>query len=315
MSANVETCYLAKTPAWHNLGTVTKEAKTSKDALEISGLNWKVGQQNVFLPGSTEPIEGYLANVRESDNSVLGIVTPTYKIIQNEEAFSFMDSIIGEGDFDVTYESAGSLNYGKKIWLLAHLPATKILDDEVVPYMVLSNSHDGLSSIQVAMTPTRVCCANTLAIAFNGAKRTWSIRHMGAIEDKKREAIQTLNLASKYMGNLNIQAEKYQQKKVSQEMLDEILQMVFPIEDDASERKARNISDLKNNVIDLYITTEDIKKFKGTAWGLYNAFADFASHMKPRRKTKTFSEKLFEGFISGRNILETAQKAIDTVIA
>jgi len=315
MSANVETCYLAKVPAWHGQGVVTNEAKTSKEALEISGLNWTVEKQPIFLAGSPEPIEGNVANVRSSDNSVLGIVSDKYKIIQNEEAFSFMDSIIGEGDFDVTYESAGSLNHGKKIWLLAHLPATKILDDEIVPYMVFTNSHDGTSAIQVAMTPTRVVCQNTLSISLNEAKRVWSVRHMGNIESKKHEAIATLNLASKYMERMNLTAEEYQQKIVNAEMLNEIIEMVFPLDPLDTERKSRNVNELRNIFTDIYTTTEDIKKFSGSAWGVYNAFADMASHMKSKRQSATFNENVFNGFITGRNILEVAQKAIDKVVA
>jgi len=314
MSANVESCYLAKVPAWHGIGKITDEAKTSVEALRLAGLDWKVKQENVFLADGRE-IEGARANVRDSDNSVLGIVSDKYKIVQNEEAFSFMDSIIGEGDVEVTYESAGSLNYGKKIWLLAHLPAKKILDDEIVPYIVFTNSHDGTSAIQVAMTPTRVVCQNTLTLALNSAKRTWSVRHMGNIEAKKHEAIATLNLASKYMDRMNLTAEEYQQKIVTTEMLNDIIQLVFPIDPLDSERKERNVTALRNTFFDIYSTTEDIKKFSGSAWGVYNAFADMASHMKSQRKSDSYQENVFNGFITGRNILEVAQKAIERVAA
>lgn len=315
MSANVETCYLSKEPAWHNCGIVTPEAKTSREALEIAGLNWKVNQEPIFLANQGDAIQGMVANVRDSDGSVLGVVSDHYKVVQNEDAFSFMDSIIGEGEAEVTYESAGSLNHGKKIWLLAHLPATKILDDEIVPYMVFSNSHDGSSAIQVTMTPTRVVCANTLSIALRDSKRTWSARHMGNIESKKLEAIHTLKLASKYMEGLNVKAEFYEQASISQSILNDIIEMVFPIEINASERKAKNVYELRNTFIDIYTTTDDIKKFNGTAWGVYNAFADMASHLKPQRKSESFSEKLFEGFITGRNLLSSAQDAIEKVLA
>ena len=44
-----------------------------------------------------EPINGYKANVRETDNKVLGVVTDRYKVVQNFEAFAFTDALLGEG--------------------------------------------------------------------------------------------------------------------------------------------------------------------------------------------------------------------------
>lgn len=61
--------------------------------------------------------------------------------MQNEEAFAFTDTLLGEG---VTYETAGSLQEGRKVWLLAKLPQRYIISgDEITPYLVFSNSHDG----------------------------------------------------------------------------------------------------------------------------------------------------------------------------
>lgn len=65
---------------------------------------------------------GYKANVRSSDNKVLGVVSDKYRIVQNADAFAFTDALIGG---DVHYETAGSLLDGKKIWLLAKLPIPK----------------------------------------------------------------------------------------------------------------------------------------------------------------------------------------------
>ena len=49
---------------------------------------------------------------------MLGVVTDRYKVIQNEEAFAFTDTLLGEG---VRYETAGSLQEGRRVWMLARL--------------------------------------------------------------------------------------------------------------------------------------------------------------------------------------------------
>lgn len=92
-------------------------------------------------------LEGYKANVRDSDRKVLGVVTDRYKIVQNEEAFSFTDALLGEG---VRYETAGSLQGGKSVWLLAHLPHEYIISGErISPYLLFSNTHDGSGAVKV----------------------------------------------------------------------------------------------------------------------------------------------------------------------
>ena len=103
MSANVETMFSVREKPWHGLGTIVMEAPTSADALRLAGLDWKVVQEPVYT-GNQEPIKGYKANVRSSDRKVLGVVSDRYKVVQNTDAFSFTDELLGKG---VRYETAG----------------------------------------------------------------------------------------------------------------------------------------------------------------------------------------------------------------
>lgn len=150
----------------------------------------------MWLNGGYEPIPGYKANVRSSDNKVLGVVSDKYRIVQNADAFAFTDALIGG---DVHYETAGSLLDGKKIWLLAKLPDSEICGDKTEPYVCFSNTHDGSGAVRVCMTPVRVVCNNTLNLALNTAQRAWSVRHVGDISTKLVEAQQCLEMAGKYM--------------------------------------------------------------------------------------------------------------------
>ena len=114
MAANVETMMYVREKPWHGLGTEVSEAPTSADALRLAGLDWEVQQKSIQVCGGSK-IENYKANVRSTDGAVLGVVSDSYKIVQNADAFSFTDELIGG---DVRYETAGSLRGGKKIWLL-----------------------------------------------------------------------------------------------------------------------------------------------------------------------------------------------------
>ena len=111
MAAEVETMFYTREKPWHGLGTLVAEAPESREALRIAGLNWKVLQEPVYTEND-ELIQGYKANVRDSDRKILGVVTDRYKVIQNEEAFAFTDALLGEG---VRYETAGSLQVEKGV--------------------------------------------------------------------------------------------------------------------------------------------------------------------------------------------------------
>ena len=87
MSAEVETMFYLRKEPWHGLGTQVMEAPNSREALKLAGLDWKVVQEPL-ITGAGDMVDGYKANVRNTDNQVLGVVGDRYRIVQNEEAFA-----------------------------------------------------------------------------------------------------------------------------------------------------------------------------------------------------------------------------------
>ena len=78
MSANVESMFYVRETPWHGLGTRVMEAPDSRDALIAAGLDWNVVQEPIYT-AENALINGYKANVRDSDRRVLGVVTDRYK--------------------------------------------------------------------------------------------------------------------------------------------------------------------------------------------------------------------------------------------
>jgi phage/plasmid-like protein (TIGR03299 family) len=304
---------------WHyeltkDVTKLIQDAPTSKEALHLAGLDWTVEQTPVYMENGIV-IPNYKANVRSTDKSCLGIVTDRYKVVQNTEAFEFTDAIVGETeDGVVKYETAGSLCGGKKIWLLAKMPTTKILDDEVDPYMFFSNTHDGSGSIKVGMTPVRICCANTLAMALAGAKRSWSTKHVGDMQSKLEEAKLCLQMADKYMQNLDIEADRLANAKLYKEQIDEILDELFPVDDNDSDRKKQNVKDAKDSFYVAYFMP-DILKFGESAWRAVNAMSDFVTHSTPKRNTASFNENRWGKIMDGHAIMDQFVELVNKKIS
>lgn len=289
--------------AWNGIGTLVGEAKTSAEAIKLANLDWAVEPKPVMY---NDEETGYFMNVRNDTDSVLGIVGSRYKVVQNSEAFDFMDELLGEG---VTYESAGSMQGGKRIWLLAKMPEADILGDKVEPYMVFTNNHDGFGSVKVAMTPTRVVCQNTLTVALKNAKRTWNARHSGSIESKKADALATLNFAGAYMDNLKEFADKYATIKISGPEFNLFNEYLFPITEDMGARKEESQLMLRSQLESCYVE-EDLGNIRNTAWGVINAVADMVSHKTPARMTDNYRENRFMSLVDGEDTMKKAQAII-----
>lgn len=314
MAANVESMFYVRETPWHGLGTRVEEALTSDEALKIAGLNWQVEQTDVYTENNIL-IPGYKANRRNTDGSILGIVSNKYKIVQNTEAFEFTDAIVGETeDGVVKYETAGSLAGGKRIWLLAKMPTKNIVGDDVEPYMFFSNSHDGTGAIKIGMTPIRVVCQNTLNMAMNTAKRQWSTKHVGDMQSKLEEARHCLMMANEYMINLDIEADKLANKKLYEDQIEEILDAMFPVSEDATERKKNNVLEFRKTFWKAY-DMPDIAKFKDSAWKAVNAMSDVVTHSAPLRNTKTYNEKRWGKIMDGHVMFDQFVNLVNKKIA
>ena len=308
MSANVETMMYVREKPWHGLGVMVETAPDSKSAIHLAGLDWRVEKKDMYLPNGII-IPDYKANVRDSDGAILGVVSDKYKIVQNDEAFAFTDSLISG---DVKYETAGSLKGGKTVWMLAKMPTTEILGDETEQYLCFSNTHDGTGAVRVFMTPVRVVCNNTLNLALSTAQRCWSMKHMGDIEAKIEEAQDCLRLSNKYMDGLKEYADNLSKKTVTDEALRDILNDIFPVNDDMSEREKNGVAKLKDEFMICYFMP-DIDKFRGTAWGVVNAMTDMVAHSQPRRNTKNYQENNWGRIMNGHTLVDNIVSAVNAI--
>lgn len=307
MAANVETMFFTREKPWHGLGTRVEQAPTSADALKLAGLDWRVIQEPI-LTQRGEVIAGFKLNVRDYDNKVLGVVSNRYKIVQNDEAFAFTDALLGEG---VTYETAGSLSEGKRTWILAKLPHKYIISgDEITPYLVFMNSHDGSAAIKVAITPIRVVCQNTLNLALSTAKRSWSANHTGNIHSKLDEARDTLKLANNYMAELGKGIEELQRKKLTDRQVIEYIEEFFPVSADMSDLQIKNMRTLQDDMKMRYFDAPDLQDIGKNGYRFVNAVSDFATHSKPLRETSNYKEKLFAKIVDGNVLIDKAYETI-----
>ena len=303
MAHEVETMFSTRVTPWHGLGNVVNEAPDSRTALQVAGLDWNVLQKDVYTQEGFY-IPGYKLNYRDSDFQQLGIVTDRYKVVQNVDAFRFTDDLLGAG---VKYETAGSLQGGRRTWILAKLPEQYIIaGDKITPYLLVMNSHDGTSSIKVCMTPVRVVCNNTLNLALSTAKRMWQTKHTENIMDRMDDAKETLFFAHGYMSELGKAIDKLNQTKLQDKKVIEYMQTFFPVSAELSDIQRKNNSRLLKDLKHRYFDAPDLQHVGKNAYRFINAVSDFATHAEPIRRTKNYDENLFIKTVEGNPMIDRA---------
>lgn len=264
---------------WTNIGTDIREAKNVEQALQLSGLDYNVVKQNIYLPSGALVPKKY-ATVQEGTNNVFGVVGDNYELVQNRDAFDFIDSIIPEG---LEFVKAGTTK--DTVYIISKLPEHYVLGDEFTPYIIFQNSHNGFSTLRAAICPLRIVCQNQFATAFKDADNFISLRHSSSIHGRLEESKAVLQRAAEYMDVFSKEAEELAMIKISPAKETMILNNFFNIPEDASTRKFNNMMDKRDEFM-VALNQEDNREFRGTAWGMVNAFADYITHLNPKRHTE-----------------------------
>lgn len=295
---------------WDGVGMNVHGAFSSKEVMQRAGLDWSVSSRKLYLSdGSSVP--GVKANVRSTDNKVLGIVGPDYKIVQNAEAFSFMDQVLGEG---VTYETAGALKGGRRVWVLAHIPGEyRFVEDKADPYILFSTTHNGSGAIKVCLTPIRVVCMNTLNLAIKTATRSWSIVHKGLMDQKIANAKNTLIASKEYMGALCDEMVNLNEIKLTDTQVYDYVKKLIPMPLDPSEVTRRNVSSKRTELMDRYELAPDLAHVDRSAYRFVNAVSDFATHSTPLRARSNYRGTRLLSILDGNTLIDTSYQMMKEV--
>ena len=272
-------------PAWHGLGTVFTEEKTTAEMLDAANLNnWNVRLVDVEIPNTLTSDKSYQYVVRtnptdKTQTDVLGVVGERYVPVQNEELFAFGDNILDGGG---RWETAGSIRGGRVVFGSLALERETVLDptgvaDKVKTYLLINTSHDGSIAIQASITPVRVVCANTLNLALGrkgkSPKQSFKIRHTQTAEGKIAVARETLGLANKYMDAFDVMAHAMIQKEITAQDFNNIILAAYPKPEKDAKGAIKKWETKVDTINDIY-TGEFNGMIAGTAWGAFNALTE-----------------------------------------
>ena len=287
--ANGEVAFASlREPAWHGLGTVFEEEVTTAEMLELAHLdNWNVGLSEIPIPdGFVSDKTNYFVTrdnpFTDGQKDILGIVGERYNTLQNEDLFTFGDNLLDGGG---RWETAGSIKGGRVVFGALALERETVLDpngvsDKVNTYLLVNTSHDGSVSIMASITPVRVVCANTLAMAigsgvghWRNAKQSFKIRHTQTAEGKIQIAREALGLANAYMDEFDKMAQAMIETEITNDQFQDILRAVYPMPEDDKKGAMKKWQNKIELIEDVY-TGQFNGMIAGTAWGALNGITE-----------------------------------------
>lgn len=287
-----------ETPPWHKLGTKLDSPPTAEEAICRANLNWQVTKSPLFYHESqsrTAIVPDRFAVIPgerwiKIERPVFGIVTQRYEILQNQEAFSFFDPLVAQGR--ATYETAGALGQGERVWVLARIKGEIKVgrDDRVEKYLLLANNHDGKGSVHIKITPVRVVCQNTLAMAlkkFGG----FQVTHTRDMQKRMELARQILVWQEKLFGDLEQAFSAMTTVKMDSDLLATYLASVFPepVRPTDNERlgayeKVRLWTHRSRlGCARIFESVEGPRNLDsaGSLWAGYNSVTEYIDHVRP----------------------------------
>lgn len=309
MVAAVESMFFKGSTPWHGLGQEIPEEKrlSVPDALVVAGCDWEVGKIPLIVASSDDvplairgkEVKAY-ATYRMTDNTILGDhVGKRYTLYQNRKAFEWFQPYLDHNEAE--FHTAGSLNNGKTVWVLAKInrnPLKIVKGDEVEKYLLLSNSHDGTKSIKIGFTPIRVVCVNTLAMAHNSVNsKLLKVRHSARAEQAMegiRETVDVWNQA------FEATAEQYRYlatRGVNQADLETYVKIVLAPKKTYNE--GEEVSGKMRGMMEkVFAAMEDPRGGQtapGSWWAAYNAVTEYLSFDKAVHNNSNRLRELWYG--------------------
>ena len=266
-------------PAWHGLGTILENEVSTQEMLEVAHLaGWNVRLEDIDLPGRSH--KNYFAVTRtnpfDKGADVLGVVGERYKVLQNEDLFSFADNMLDGG----RWETAGSIKNGTVVFGSLALDREVVLDesgvgDKINTYLLVHTSHDGSLAVQASVTPVRVVCQNTLNYALSGVKQSYKIRHTSTVTGKVQAAREALGLANAYLDEFETEAQTLIQKEITADTFFDIIKAAYPEPDKDVKGSLTKWTNKVDTLWDIYQgDTVAQAGIMNTAWGAYNTLTE-----------------------------------------
>lgn len=283
----------AREPAWHRLGKVyaDRDGLTLDEILTdlnvgelVTGPVYGFGNRGepVHMPG----VKMVTRDRGGSDQTALGVVGEDYTVIDEREAFGFLDAVADTGE--AAFQTAMLLKGGTRAVATMKLSNGILIGgvDPVDLFLTIATSHDGSLALTAFATPIRVVCQNTLTWGLQEAVQKWSVRHTknAAKALTVEEARRNLKLTYAYADEFTAEAEKLINTEMTRMEFEKIVADLYaPKTLTPSKFAATTWDGVWAQHMELW-DADTQANVKGTAWAGLNALTEYVDWFRGTRQ-------------------------------
>ena len=272
--------------------------------------NFEVTPQPIFttnpVTGEMEAIEGKIANVCSDNGNVLGIFSDSY------EGHSYrqwlLENISTILDDDLGIANAVLLKNRAVAMVQVEVPDSFSTADGVQfrPNLMAATSYDGSLSTTYKRTVTNIVCDNTMMVGLSEKGQQYRLKHTKNSGLRLAEAREALNIIYSTADDFTAQVNMLTSTKVSEAQWAKVLNALNPIPEE--DGRGQTVALQKRGSLQ-FLWKEDarIGEFKGTAWGVVQAFNTYNQHFTSSRKAHR-AERGFLNALTGKT--ETADNLV-----
>jgi phage/plasmid-like protein (TIGR03299 family) len=305
---------------WHTLGQqiTAEQAGDLEHWRTQSGMDWKIQRSKVRYEtdrdgSAPQVIEDMHVLFRSDSKSHLGIVSDGYKVVQPAQVVEFFRDYANAGGFELS--AMGTINGGRRFWATAKIgeACPVSIRDKINGYLLLATSADGTMATEARFSSTRVVCQNTLQAARMEGKAAVKISHRSIFDAERVKSEMGLNLSA--WDEFKADIVRLANKEVNRQQAGELIAGIL-----AGSTKQEEMDKVRdsarsgyNRILALFNGAgmgANMEGVQGTAWGLLNAFTEFADHHAEARS----EENRFVSAQWGQNA-QLKNRAFSTLLA
>ena len=321
--------------SWVQAGTAVN-AGSASEAARQAGLDWNVmlADMEAIVSNKVNEYEtvtdhypvpkrqAVLKLSKDDNNEVIGVVGDKYKIVQNMEVFSALDTLVDSGD--ARYTAAGEYNNGANIWMVMELPmGVQVANDPHAAFLLVQSSHDGSCAVRIRPIIERLFCMNQINRIIKGKHKnnyTYVMKHTTNSELSVNDIRNITQLTYDSIQQYEVVAGTLLERKVDERQVKNIFKSVWSLPsevEDAPEhllsqgqRRQRTIAlNGRDSAWNIYSQSPTQENIRGTAFGVWQAVIEHADHY-----ASGGSDRRAIATISGRND-RIKDKALDLILA
>ena len=283
----------ARVPTWETVGVPIKGNRI-EDMLESVGLNFDLKKVPISIDvgeGVTLKHDALLRKDNKSaKSSFVSFVPKEHKVYAPRQMMAFVDQL----SQDIEVVKAG-VNADGFIWMVSKIfSPIKVLGDEIQPYLLIENRINGKKNdtVRVCLSLLRMVCNNQFNAAFNGAK---GIIHIDPddrdVSGQVQQAQNVILETRAYMEAYAMHAEHLASVPVADTYVEQIIRDIAKVKlgKRPSERQEENMEAFMHAY-----QAQDNQNLVGTAWGVMNAYTDYATHLPPSTRALDGAQDHFE---------------------